>query len=145
MRHSLEHVYNPVNVTREVRRILKPGGIFIVGVPNIDSFVSRVTGAYWGDLDIPRHLFHFTPLTIRNLFDKVGFFIDKIDHEHYVNRRSLKRWLTTIPLPVLLLPKPLKDIMGIFFSILHKGERIIVKARKIPHGTETEKFSTYEN
>jgi 2-polyprenyl-3-methyl-5-hydroxy-6-metoxy-1,4-benzoquinol methylase len=145
MRHSLEHVHNPVNVIHEVRRIMKPRGSLVVGVPNIDSLISKITREKWKDLDIPRHLFHFNPLTISALLHNSGYSIESIHHEFKVSRDSLKDWMATITLPFFFLPKPLRKIMGIIFSKLHKGEWIVVKARKIPLGTETEKFSTYEN
>lgn len=130
MRHSLEHVHNPADVLREVKKIMKPGGLLVIGVPNIDSFVSKITKEKWNDLDIPRHLFHFNPLTISALLHKSGFSIESIRHEFKVSRDSLKDWMATIPLPFFLLAKPFKKIIGILFSILHKGEWIVVKARK---------------
>ncbi len=131
MRHSLEHTHNPVNVIHEVGRIMKSGGLLVIGVPNIDSFVSKITREKWRDLDIPRHLFHFNPLTISALLYKNGFSIESIHHELKVSRDSLKDWMVTIPLPFFLLKKPLKIIIGIIFSMLHKGEWIVVKARKM--------------
>jgi 2-polyprenyl-3-methyl-5-hydroxy-6-metoxy-1,4-benzoquinol methylase len=130
MQHSLEHVHNPLNVLTEVSRIIKPKGILIIGVPNIDSYISQVTRENWGDLDIPRHLFHFTPSTISALLNTVGFSIETIQHEFRISRPSLKRWMATIPSPLIFMPKPLTDLIGIAFSLLHKGERIVVKARK---------------
>lgn len=131
MQHSLEHVYNPLNVLSEVSRIIKPEGRLIIGIPNIDSYVSKITKEYWDDLDIPRHLFHFTPLTISALLNKVDFTIENIHHEFRVSRPSLKRWMAKIPLPSIFIPKPLTDLIGIASCLFHRSERIVVKARKI--------------
>ena len=37
--HVLEHTLDPNRLLAEVYRILKPGGLFIVAVPNLDNFV----------------------------------------------------------------------------------------------------------
>jgi SAM-dependent methyltransferase len=130
MRHSLEHTHNPVNVIHEVRRIMKSGGLLVIGVPNIDSFVSKITTDKWRGLDIPRHLFHFNPSTISTLLYQIGFSVESIHHEIKVSRDSLKDCMATIPLPFFFLKKPFKKILGIIFSVFRKGEWIVVKAKK---------------
>jgi SAM-dependent methyltransferase len=71
--HSLEHVHDPVAVLREVRRLLVPGGKVVVAVPNIDSRPFRWFGQSWFGLDLPRHLTHFSPQTLRKMLTKSGF------------------------------------------------------------------------
>ena len=68
----LEHVYEPRRVMEKVREWLKPGGIFYVLVPNIDSAEARVFGTYWQGLELPRHLSHFSPASLSNLARSVG-------------------------------------------------------------------------
>ena len=68
----LEHVYQPREVLARVGKWLKPGGIFYVLVPNIDSAESRVFGTYWHGLELPRHLFHFSPASLRNMAKAAG-------------------------------------------------------------------------
>jgi len=68
----LEHLYKPRYVMRKVQDWLKPGGIFYVLVPNVDSAEARVFGSYWHGLEIPRHLFHYTPGSLRFLADSSG-------------------------------------------------------------------------
>jgi SAM-dependent methyltransferase len=68
----LEHVYEPRRVMEKVREWLKPGGIFYVLVPNIDSAEARVFGTYWHGLELPRHLSHFSPASLSNLAKSVG-------------------------------------------------------------------------
>ena len=68
----LEHLYEPRRVMAKITEWLKPGGIFYVFVPNIDSAEARVFGSYWCGLELPRHLFHYSPASLRYLTKSVG-------------------------------------------------------------------------
>jgi 2-polyprenyl-3-methyl-5-hydroxy-6-metoxy-1,4-benzoquinol methylase len=68
----LEHVYEPLRVMTKVREWLKPGGVFYVQVPNIDSAEARVFRTYWHGLELPRHLSHFSPASLRNMGASTG-------------------------------------------------------------------------
>ena len=70
--HVLEHVHNPRAMLQEVSRILKPGGVLLVAVPNFGSWESKMTGPGWFHLDVPRHLTHFTPRTLRDALAGAG-------------------------------------------------------------------------
>ena len=62
--HVMEHTFSPANTFKEINRLLKPGGQFVMAVPNYGSFQSRVFGRYWGKIEPPRHLFQFTRRTL---------------------------------------------------------------------------------
>lgn len=68
----LEHLYQPREVIKKIREWLKPGGIFYVLVPNLDSAEARVFGSYWHGLEMPRHLFHYTPASLRFMAESAG-------------------------------------------------------------------------
>jgi SAM-dependent methyltransferase len=68
----LEHVYEPRQVVEKVATLLKPGGIFYFQVPNINSVEARIFGTYWHGLELPRHLFHYSPASLRNLAKAAG-------------------------------------------------------------------------
>jgi SAM-dependent methyltransferase len=70
--HVFEHLYRPREVLAKVHDWLKPGGIFYTMMPNIDSVGARIFGSYWYALELPRHLFHFSPATLRNLARSSG-------------------------------------------------------------------------
>lgn len=53
--HSLEHVTNPVDVLRHVRRLLSEGGKCLVRVPTTSSDLYAKYGPDWVNLDAPRH------------------------------------------------------------------------------------------
>jgi SAM-dependent methyltransferase len=73
MWHSLEHVHNPRQVLQETYFLLAPGGKLLVAVPNIDGLPFRWFGSSWYGLDLPRHLTHFSPLTLRWMLERAGF------------------------------------------------------------------------
>jgi SAM-dependent methyltransferase len=68
----LEHLYEPRRVMSRVGEWLKPGGIFYVLVPNVNSAEARVFGSYWHGLELPRHLFHYSPASLKFLAESAG-------------------------------------------------------------------------
>jgi SAM-dependent methyltransferase len=74
----LEHLYEPRTVMAKIREWLKPGGVFYVFVPNIDSAEARVFGTYWCGLELPRHLFHYSPASLRYLAESSGLEVASI-------------------------------------------------------------------
>lgn len=71
--HVLEHMDRPKEVVSKVWEWLKPGGVFYIHVPNIDSLESTIFGSYWYGLELPRHLFHYSPNSLRHLFGLYPF------------------------------------------------------------------------
>ena len=69
----LEHVYQPREFLRRVQGWMKPGGIVITQLPNIRSWEARLFGTYWYGLELPRHLSHFSPESLRHLMKDLGF------------------------------------------------------------------------
>jgi 2-polyprenyl-3-methyl-5-hydroxy-6-metoxy-1,4-benzoquinol methylase len=77
MWHSLEHVHRPLAILRESFRLLAPGGKLVVACPNLDSWAFRAFGVSWFALDLPRHLTHFTPPTLRAMLSAAGFRVEQ--------------------------------------------------------------------
>lgn len=71
--HVVEHLRAPQLALKEAWRLLKPGGRIVLAQPNIASFQAALGGTKWFHLDIPRHLFHFSPRSLRHLLEKMGF------------------------------------------------------------------------
>jgi len=72
MWHVLEHVSDPRPTIAEVARILRPGGIFLVAVPNFGSPEAQLTKAGWFHLDVPRHLSHHTSESLSQSLTAAG-------------------------------------------------------------------------
>jgi 2-polyprenyl-3-methyl-5-hydroxy-6-metoxy-1,4-benzoquinol methylase len=62
--HLLEHVYEPFQLLKQIRMWLKPNGFLYVILPNIDSWEAHFFQSYWYGLELPRHLFHFSPASL---------------------------------------------------------------------------------
>lgn len=77
MWHVLEHVDNLNEYISRLHTILKPGGYCFIAVPNPTSFDASKYGKYWAAYDVPRHLSHFSPSTLRNIFQKNDFQVVK--------------------------------------------------------------------
>ncbi len=73
MRHSLEHVPDPVADLGRVFGLSRPGGVVVISLPNFDSWERRRFGGAWFHLDLPRHRTHFTPQSLRLALSKSGF------------------------------------------------------------------------
>ncbi len=71
--HVAEHLDKPGEVARGIARLLRPGGILLVAVPNFASPEARIGRAGWFHLDVPRHLVHFTPSTLTATLRTAGF------------------------------------------------------------------------
>jgi SAM-dependent methyltransferase len=71
--HVLEHLDRPVEILKELRSLLAPGGVVVVSVPNFASWQSRVFAGGWFHLDPPRHLVQFEPDTLADCLARAGF------------------------------------------------------------------------
>lgn len=76
--HVLEHVSDLKGRMQDLQRLLKPGGIILIAVPNSDSFDATHYKSNWAAYDVPRHLYHFTKESIEKLLKNYGFKLSKI-------------------------------------------------------------------
>jgi len=70
--HVLEHVHDVVRVLERLTEWLKPGGSLYILVPNIEAAEARIFGSHWYGLELPRHLYHFSPSSLSRLLRSVG-------------------------------------------------------------------------
>ncbi len=73
LNHVFEHVPNPSETIKELKRILKPGGILIIAVPNLNSLAYKIFGKFFYQLDVPRHLFHYSDKNLKIYASKFNF------------------------------------------------------------------------
>lgn len=85
--HVLEHLENPGEVLQQLADRLSPGGLMAVAVPNIDSLQARWFGPDWFHLDLPRHLWHFSPGTLATLWRSAG--LESVDTSEFAAEQEL--------------------------------------------------------
>ena len=85
MSSFLEHEAQPLELLREVRRCLLPGGFAVVKVPNFACWNRLVRGARWCGFRYPDHVSYFTPRTLQALAERADL-------------RFEQGWLDRLPL-----------------------------------------------
>lgn len=78
----LEHLHDPSRTLQEIYRILRPGGLIALRVPNAGSLDAKIFGPYWSGLDSPRHLYVFDQITVSRLLEQNGFEVIRVASKH---------------------------------------------------------------
>jgi len=73
MNHVIEHVHNPLELMSECRRLLRPRGLLVSITPNTKSWGAARFGRDWRGLEVPRHLYLYSPLPLARLAKESGF------------------------------------------------------------------------
>lgn len=73
MRSFLEHEAQPFALLRETARVLAPGGVAYVKVPNYGGLNRRVMGGRWCGFRYPDHVNYFSLESLKAMAMKAGF------------------------------------------------------------------------
>jgi 2-polyprenyl-3-methyl-5-hydroxy-6-metoxy-1,4-benzoquinol methylase len=68
----LEHATEPLDLLRECARVLRPGGVLYVIVPNVDSLACNLLGAQARTFDGRNHLVYFSAATLADSLGRAG-------------------------------------------------------------------------
>ncbi|MDD3905553.1 MAG: class I SAM-dependent methyltransferase [Candidatus Omnitrophica bacterium] len=66
----IEHIPDPKNMVRNIRKLLKPGGIAMIYTPNFDSLAFRYMKEKSNLVMPAEHLFYFTPSSLRAILEE---------------------------------------------------------------------------
>jgi SAM-dependent methyltransferase len=127
--HVFEHLYQPREVLKKVHEWLRPGGVFYAMMPNIDSAGRRLFGSFWYALELPRHLYHFSPRPLRRLANSVGFEELSISTHRELFAEPSVRYLIDAGLSMLgLEPTPMSASLrdGLLGRAKHKIFRVTI-------------------
>ncbi|HOL22472.1 MAG TPA: class I SAM-dependent methyltransferase [bacterium] len=99
MHAVLEHISEPIITLKELRRILKKDGEIIISVPNVWNWEKILFRKFWWGWDTPRHIWHFSPISIKKLLEKTGFQVTKINYigDMYNFMKNFTNMLQMIP------------------------------------------------
>lgn len=118
--HVLEHVHRLDEYVEQLKKLLAPHGKLIIAVPNYTSKDAAIYREYWASYDVPRHLYHFSPGSLRTLMEK-----------HELNVISTKpMWLDSFYISMLsekyrngsLLKAFWNGLVSNFNTLLHKEQ-----------------------
>lgn len=141
----IEHVPQPRTTLTQMFQRLKPGGMLAISVPNAGCWEPLVFGSNWDAWELPRHLHHFTPRSIRQLLTECGFSDIRMTHQRTLlnvfgsmgiamtRRRPnsrLGQWFLRYPhsptLAVQLAAAPMAQLLAFF----RQSGRLTITARR---------------
>jgi 2-polyprenyl-3-methyl-5-hydroxy-6-metoxy-1,4-benzoquinol methylase len=125
----IEHLQHPQDLLQECRRILRPGGILLIGTGNAASWSMAAMGARWEYLSIAKHGGHvsfFSPESIALLGQRAGFGVAAIRTRGV--RFCEKGDCAT---PIHRIAKLAAEFLNIFAALTNKGHDMAVYLKKI--------------
>lgn len=79
--HVIEHIDDPSLCLKILYKKLKPQGELLLTTPNFNSPIQKVFGTYWSALDAPRHLYLFTPQTLKRAAKRYKFVVISVTYD----------------------------------------------------------------
>ncbi len=76
---TLEHIPKPLEILRQIRRVLAPPGYLLVKVPNGPHYLWKARLLRWArprgfnDLGVGEHVLHFSSSSLQHIFTLAGF------------------------------------------------------------------------
>jgi SAM-dependent methyltransferase len=90
--HVLEHIHDPLEVLKDIRRSIKDDGVLLLEIPNIESVMAKKRGADWMHLRLPHHVGFYSPEQLGGLLKDAGFDLLETDSvsEYFYYRELYK-------------------------------------------------------
>jgi len=67
--HVLEHVHDLHKYVEQLKNLLSKDGKLFIAVPNYTSADEKMYDQFWAAYDVPRHLYHFSPASMKTLLN----------------------------------------------------------------------------
>ncbi|HZW25109.1 MAG TPA: class I SAM-dependent methyltransferase [Gallionella sp.] len=124
----IEHLQDPHSLLQECRRILRPGGILLVGTGNADSWTFAAEGARWEYLSIAGHGGHvsfYNPQSLGTLAQRSGFSVAAVRTRgvRFCEKSDCSK-------PVYRLAKIAGESLNFLAAALDKGHDMAVYLRR---------------
>lgn len=90
----MEHLHEPHLVLRKLKKWISPNGYFVFLVPDANSISRKVFKDLSFDTQLPTHLFHYEPESLKILLKNNGWEITRIFHQRNANTflKSIETW-----------------------------------------------------
>lgn len=108
----LEHLRDPLGLLRELHRLLKPGGLLSVAVPNIAGLYFRLNRPAWmaERARHQSHFYEFSPRTLRKILAAADMRVIAMTSEgRYTRGHPLASWVKRLRLGNVLLAQAVKQ------------------------------------
>ena len=150
--HVMEHLTDPQSFIKDVYKKLETGGLFIIGIPNIKSYLAKKDGLSWRYIAL-EHLWYFSEKILCQILKEEGFkvLVVKRDATNLADQSFKKLLHYLAGKPVVrdrfqaksffgrnsgLVPKPnwlkriFKNFLILAIKILHREDFIVIIAKK---------------
>ena len=91
--HVLEHIRNPVGFVNSATKLLKPGGIIYIDVPNNDDYMMKINKEYEAFHYVRAHLSYFSPKTLAKLLKMCNYNNIQIIGNQIYSLENASHWL----------------------------------------------------
>jgi len=124
----IEHLQQPQELLQECQRILRPGGILLIGTGNAASWSMAAMGARWEYLSIAKHGGHvsfFSPESLASLGQRAKFTVAAV---HTRGVRFYEKG--DCSKPIYRIAKLAAELLNIFAALLNKGHDMAVYLKR---------------
>ena len=101
--HVLEHFHDPDWYFSQIARLLKSDGKIVIALPNCGSFDASHYKENWAAWDVPRHIWHFNPVSFALFAKQRGYTVQMKRYlpfdVFYISILSERQRGSLIPLP----------------------------------------------
>lgn len=80
-----EHLHEPLKALKKIHNWVRSGGFLVLSLPNANSLEFRIFKSRWYALQLPNHLYHYTPHTLEKVLHKGGWKIIRVFNQRTLN------------------------------------------------------------
>lgn len=81
LHHSFEHMEDPLDILREIRKLLAADGRAIIRIPVMGQAAWKQYGTDWYQIDAPRHLYLYSEKAIKHMCGKAGLEVFRVAYD----------------------------------------------------------------